>query len=574
MKHVGPISGIATHGETFIATSGYDNQVILWNAQDKTALGRVYHDHLANQCAFNSAGNLLVSASSDYSARLWTVPDMKLVAVLNGHEDDVEMAAFSPDGSLIATCSRDRTIGIFSLDGQRQQVLRGHDADVISVAWTDDGTELLSSSDDGTIRRWDAETGAQIDLIDQDGVETDTIVIRADGAIYSGDDEGRISIFKDNTARTVDAHNAGIKRLIYSANRGLLASLSYDRTLCIWETAPNGGLSLKQSTTFPSIIWPRSGAFLNGHEMVFGTFGSTYATYDIRQDSWSTQDVQPDDSINAVTRCSDGRTAWIGDAGQCHFTGGETIQIPSLCNFLLPVRDIILSAGQTGEIFDVRTGTKIHTHRSPINCATTFKRNGDTYAVLGAYTGEGVILRLAEDGRTASHVQDMQLHSNAVKGIASDEKHIFSVSADGASAWHRIADLTSDCLLETGHSMIANGCTKVKEGVFASVSRDLKLRLWNELGRCRVIDTPHKNSIKCIASSADGRFIATGSYFGVVAVYDVDRGTWTTETRPSSAGISSIIAVPGNECFLCSSYDGEIHEVAASNKPKLSRQPC
>ena len=45
-------------------------------------------------------------------------------------------------------------------------------------------------------------------------------------------------------------------------------------------------------------------------------------------------------------------------------------------------------------------------------------------------------------------------------------------------------------------------------------------------------------------------------------------------TRPSSAGISSIIAVPGNQHFLCSSYDGEIHEVAASNKPKLSRQPC
>lgn len=39
MKHVGPISRIAPHGETFIATSGYDNQVILLDAQDRTALG-------------------------------------------------------------------------------------------------------------------------------------------------------------------------------------------------------------------------------------------------------------------------------------------------------------------------------------------------------------------------------------------------------------------------------------------------------------------------------------------------------------------------------------------------------
>jgi WD40 repeat protein len=107
MRHFGPISGIATFNDTYVATAGYDNQVILWDAKTKTPIQRVLHDHLANQCAFNASGTLLVSASSDYTARVWEIPSLRLKSVLVGHDDDIEMAAFSPDGQTIATCSRD-----------------------------------------------------------------------------------------------------------------------------------------------------------------------------------------------------------------------------------------------------------------------------------------------------------------------------------------------------------------------------------------------------------------------------------------------------------------------------------
>ena len=66
MKHIGPISGIAAHAAEFVATAGYDNQVILWNARTGLPIHRVHHDHLANQCAFSADGKHLVSASSDY----------------------------------------------------------------------------------------------------------------------------------------------------------------------------------------------------------------------------------------------------------------------------------------------------------------------------------------------------------------------------------------------------------------------------------------------------------------------------------------------------------------------------
>ena len=117
MKHLGPISGVATY-KNFVATTGYDNQVILWNAQTKRGLARALHDHLANQCSFSHGGTMLVSAGSDYSARIWDIPTMQLKAALVGHADDVDMAAFSPDDQFVATCALDRTIKIFDLGGR------------------------------------------------------------------------------------------------------------------------------------------------------------------------------------------------------------------------------------------------------------------------------------------------------------------------------------------------------------------------------------------------------------------------------------------------------------------------
>ena len=77
------------------------------------------------------------------------MPLLTPVSVLQGHEDDVEMASWSSAGSRIATASRDYRIRIFGPDGTHQRTIAGHDADVLSVEWLGEGRELVSSSDDG-----------------------------------------------------------------------------------------------------------------------------------------------------------------------------------------------------------------------------------------------------------------------------------------------------------------------------------------------------------------------------------------------------------------------------------------
>ena len=142
IRHCAPLSGIDAFADAWVASAGYDNQVILWDAKTQTGLARAFHDHLANQCRFSRDGRYLVTASSDYTARLWSLPRLRLVAVFDGHEDDVEMAAPSPSGRHVATASRDRTIGIFEVDSRRRLRLEGHESDVISVEWAAGGDEL------------------------------------------------------------------------------------------------------------------------------------------------------------------------------------------------------------------------------------------------------------------------------------------------------------------------------------------------------------------------------------------------------------------------------------------------
>lgn len=561
MRHFGPISGIATYQDKYVATAGYDNLVVLWDGTTKTPIHRSYHDHLANQCAFSPCGKYLVSASSDYTARLWEVPTMRLQAVLTGHDDDVEMATFNLRGDLIATCSRDRRIRVFGLDGIIRATLCGHQADVLSVTWERNSCYLISSSDDGTVRRWNTENSELIETIDLNGVETDTIVITQSGVIFTGDDEGKISAIASTGISHIPAHRAGIKRLIYNEAKRLLVSLSYDRKLIVWSVSPEACLTKICIANLPSVVWPRSCAFFSDSQLVFGTFGSTFAVYNYATNVWDVKGIEPDISLNAVAYTHN-KTYTVGDAGIVFCDGHPIAEFGSLCNFLLPFGNAVLTGGQLGVVFNAANGKIIHQHHSPLNCGAAFVKDGVPHAIIGAYTGEGLVFQQDEHG-AIHHVETISLHNNAVKGLSTAGESIFSVCATGAAAFHHISDFGCAARVENAHDRIANGCTAIAMNGFASVSRDLKLRIWQG-NRVEVFETPHKNSIKCIASSPDGTFIATGNYVGTIAIFDVAKKAWVRVVRPTAAGISSITAGSTQNTFIASSYDGQLYVVSVN----------
>jgi toxoflavin biosynthesis protein ToxC len=563
MKHHGPISGIAAFGN-WVATAGYDNQIILWDTARREAIARSCHDHLVNHCAFSADGQWLVSASSDYSARVWSVPDLRLKTVLAGHGDDVDMAMFSPDGRLIATCALDRIVRVFDLTGRCLHAMPGHTGNVLSLAWSADGQQLVTSSVDGSIRRWDALNGVALGLIDLQ-VRTDSVEIDNKGLVFAGDDRGRIAIVDNTTVLFTQAHRAGVKRIALDAEQGLIVSLSYDRSIALWQIRGTQ-LSLIQRTELPDTAWARAACLLPDGRVAVGTFGGTYAVFDAQADEWDLTGVAAGPAINAVL--SIGSDVYsVGDAGQVRQNLEPLAEMGSLCNFLVASTAggdrRVFTGGQLGQLFDAHTAEVLYQHHSPLNCGAAFERDGAPHIAIGSYTGEVLFFKVSP--RSLELVQALQIYENAVKGLQYSDGVLFSVCASTDIAWHRTADGSLLQRSNKAHERIANDCCALGDGRFATVSRDRHLRIWdeNKVASPEVYLSEHPNSIKCMAVNDQRTALLTGSYGGTVALFDLVNRRWAQLQRPTAAGISDITWDAAGQQFLAASYDGSIYPVSA-----------
>src|SRR5262249_12488005 len=84
---------------------------------------------------------------------IWRADGFGAPVVLRGHPDQVRFAAFSPDGTRIATSSLDE-LRIWNADGSGDPVVVLADAPLERFAFSPDGTRIVAGMADGTVRIW------------------------------------------------------------------------------------------------------------------------------------------------------------------------------------------------------------------------------------------------------------------------------------------------------------------------------------------------------------------------------------------------------------------------------------
>jgi len=441
------------------------------------------------------------------------------VAVLGGHQGELQSAVFSPDGTRILKVAEDDSVRLW--DGQTGaeiNVLDGHEGWVSNAVFSPNGMRIATLSQDGNVHLWDGHTGAEIDALEDHQDWVDHAVFSPDSSrIVTTSYDGPVRLWNGHTGEEIamlEGHNDEVNIVVFSPDGTRIIMPSDDYTLGLWDGRTGAEIAVLEGhirAAKGAVFSPDSKRIVavsdeDSARLWNGVTGAEIAVLESHQ-GWVDNAVFSPDSTRIVTT-SRGNIAHIWD-GQ---TGAEIDALEGhngsvIATVFSPDSQRLVTTSYAGlaRLWNGQTGAEIDAlegHNVGVRIAVF---SPDSQRMVTTSFGEAAHLW---DGQTGEEIGMLVGHEGWVNSadFSPDGTRIVTASQDGtARLWD--AQTGSEIDVFRGHQgWVYNAVFSPDGGRILSFSQDGTARLWD--GQTPVL-VRHKRLLSNAVFSPDGARMVT-----------------------------------------------------------------